>query len=122
MPQISRFRVFALLILLGGLTTPASRAQTAVDGAVGGTVVDASGAMLDHQSFRHAGSRHRAKRNPGTSLPTDPAHTKNSLVRGKLEGHCAGGAQAGQECSTIKPTVVQQVRRHVFTITPAHAC
>jgi hypothetical protein len=46
MPQTSRFRVFALLILLGALTTPNSRAQTAVDGAVGGTVVDASGAIV----------------------------------------------------------------------------
>jgi Carboxypeptidase regulatory-like domain/TonB dependent receptor len=46
MPQISRFRVFAPLILLGTLITPASRAQTAVDGAVGGTVVDASDAIV----------------------------------------------------------------------------
>ena len=46
MPQISRFRVFALLILLGPLTTLNTPAQTAVDGAVGGTVVDASGAIV----------------------------------------------------------------------------
>ena len=46
MPQIYRFRVFALLILLGTVITPASRAQTAVDGAVGGTVVDASNAIV----------------------------------------------------------------------------
>ena len=46
MLQTSRFRVFALLILLGALITPNSHAQTAVDGAVGGTVVDASGAIV----------------------------------------------------------------------------
>src|SRR5450631_381021 len=46
MPQIYRIRVFALLILLGTVITPASRAQTAVDGAVGGTVVDASNAIV----------------------------------------------------------------------------
>src|ERR1700760_1078106 len=42
----SRFRVFALLILLGALIAPNTHAQTAVDGAVGGTVVDASGAIV----------------------------------------------------------------------------
>src|ERR1700733_1587277 len=46
MLQTSRFRVFALLILLGALIAPNSRAQTAVDGAVGGTVVDAAGAIV----------------------------------------------------------------------------
>ena len=46
MLRTSRFRVFALLILLGALITPNSDAQTAVDGAVGGTVVDASGAIV----------------------------------------------------------------------------
>jgi hypothetical protein len=46
MQQTSRFRVFALLTLLGTLIAPISRAQTAVDGAVGGTVVDASGAIV----------------------------------------------------------------------------
>jgi outer membrane receptor protein involved in Fe transport len=46
MLQTSRFRVFALLILLGALIIPSSRAQTAVDGAVGGAVVDASGAIV----------------------------------------------------------------------------
>ena len=46
MQPTSRFRVFALLTLLGTLTTPISRAQTAVDGAVGGTVIDTSGAIV----------------------------------------------------------------------------
>jgi hypothetical protein len=46
MQLTSRFRVCALLILLSMLVTPASRAQTAVDGAVGGTVVDGSGSTL----------------------------------------------------------------------------
>ena len=46
MLQTSRFRVFALLTLLGALIIPSSRAQTAVDGAVGGTVVDASNAIV----------------------------------------------------------------------------
>src|SRR5271154_5514927 len=46
MLRTSRFRVFALLILLGALIAPNSHAQTAVDGAVGGTVVDASGAIV----------------------------------------------------------------------------
>jgi hypothetical protein len=46
MLQTSRFRVFALLTLLGALIIPSSRAQTAVDGAVGGTVVDVSGAIV----------------------------------------------------------------------------
>jgi hypothetical protein len=46
MPQASRFRVFALLTLFATLITQSSRAQTAVDGAVGGTVVDASNAIV----------------------------------------------------------------------------
>jgi hypothetical protein len=46
MLRTSRFRVFALLMLLGTLITPSSHAQTAVDGAVGGTVVDASSAIV----------------------------------------------------------------------------
>src|ERR1700749_4317524 len=46
MLRTSRFRVFALLILLGALLSPNSHAQTAVDGAVGGTVVDAAGAIV----------------------------------------------------------------------------
>ncbi len=46
MPQTSRFRVFALLVLFGMLITQSSRAQTAVDGAVGGTVADGSGAIV----------------------------------------------------------------------------
>ncbi len=44
--RMSRSRVIALLTLLGALITPNSHAQTAVDGAVGGTVVDASGAIV----------------------------------------------------------------------------
>jgi Carboxypeptidase regulatory-like domain len=44
--RTARFRVFALLVLLGALITPNSHAQTAVDGAVGGTVVDASNAIV----------------------------------------------------------------------------
>jgi Carboxypeptidase regulatory-like domain/TonB dependent receptor len=44
--QPSRLRVFAFLTLLGSLIVPVSRGQTAVDGAVGGTVVDSSGAIV----------------------------------------------------------------------------
>jgi hypothetical protein len=44
--QPSRLRVFACLTLFVSLTVPVSHAQTAVDGAVGGTVVDASGAIV----------------------------------------------------------------------------
>jgi Carboxypeptidase regulatory-like domain len=43
---MSRLRVFAFLTLLGSFIVPISPAQTAVDGAVGGTVIDASGAIV----------------------------------------------------------------------------
>ena len=46
MQQTSRFRLVALFTLLCTLITPVAHAQTAVDGAVGGTVVDASGAIV----------------------------------------------------------------------------
>jgi outer membrane receptor protein involved in Fe transport len=46
MQQTPRFRPFALLTLLCTLITPIAHAQTAVDGAVGGTVVDAAGAIV----------------------------------------------------------------------------
>jgi hypothetical protein len=46
MQRTSRFNFFALLTLLSVLFAPVSRAQTAVDGAVGGTVVDSSGAIV----------------------------------------------------------------------------
>ncbi len=46
MQQTSRFSFFALLALLCASITPVSHAQTAVDGAVGGTVVDTSGAIV----------------------------------------------------------------------------
>ena len=46
MQQTSRFSFFALLALLSALIAPVSHAQTAVDGAVGGTVVDTSGAIV----------------------------------------------------------------------------
>src|SRR5580704_7117074 len=46
MQQTPRFRLFALLTLLCTLITPIAHAQTAVDGAVGGTVIDASGAIV----------------------------------------------------------------------------
>jgi Carboxypeptidase regulatory-like domain/TonB dependent receptor len=46
MLQPSRLRVFAFLTLFGFLIVPVSHAQTAVDGAVGGTVVDGSGAIV----------------------------------------------------------------------------
>src|ERR1700677_3462180 len=46
MLQPFRLRVFAFVILFGSFMIPVSRAQTAVDGAVGGTVVDASGAIV----------------------------------------------------------------------------
>ena len=46
MLQSSRQRVFALLTLFGSFFAPVSHAQTAVDGAVGGTVIDASGAIV----------------------------------------------------------------------------
>jgi Carboxypeptidase regulatory-like domain/TonB dependent receptor len=44
--QPSRLRVFVFLTLLGSFMTPVCHAQTAVDGAVGGTVVDGSGAIV----------------------------------------------------------------------------
>jgi outer membrane receptor protein involved in Fe transport len=46
MLQPSRLRVFAFLTLFGCFMTLVARAQTAVDGAVGGTVIDASGAIV----------------------------------------------------------------------------
>jgi hypothetical protein len=46
MLQPSRLRVFAFVAVLGSFIVPVSRAQTAVDGAVGGTVIDASGAIV----------------------------------------------------------------------------
>jgi hypothetical protein len=46
MQQTARFSFYALLTLLFSLMIPVSRAQTAVDGAVGGTVADASGAIV----------------------------------------------------------------------------
>jgi hypothetical protein len=46
MQPSSRLRFFALLAIMSTLIAPVSRAQTAVDGAVGGTVVDTSGAIV----------------------------------------------------------------------------
>jgi hypothetical protein len=46
MQQTARFSFYALLTLLFSLIIPVSRAQTAVDGAVGGTVADSSGAIV----------------------------------------------------------------------------
>lgn len=50
MLKVYRVPSFALLILLSPLLSPlivsVSRAQTAVDGAVGGTVTDSSGAIV----------------------------------------------------------------------------
>src|ERR1700722_4409111 len=46
MQQTARFSFYALLTLLFSLIIPVSRAQTAVDGAVGGTVTDSSGSIV----------------------------------------------------------------------------
>ena len=46
MQPSSRLRFFVLLATMSTLIAPVSRAQTAVDGAVGGTVVDTSGAIV----------------------------------------------------------------------------
>ena len=47
MLQPSRLRVFAFLALFVTFIVSVARAQTAVDGAVGGTVTDASGAIVN---------------------------------------------------------------------------